>query len=114
MPTTCPSQVLRASLAPQEQIIAAITERLDDNLADAHKVWVQHAFEYAAEQPHVRRAAQANTQENLDKEFEGMVLDRHNADLITRVFKDHRTTEFFTALARRFVYKMVRAAGAAG
>jgi len=30
------------------------------------------------------------------------------------VFKDTETTAFFTALARKFVYEMARAAGRAG
>ncbi len=106
-------------LAPLDQIIAAINERLGGNLTDADKVWVQQAFEYAAEQPHIRQAAKANTEENFgyvfDKDFEGMVLDRHdaNADLIARVFKDRETTEFFTSMARRFVYELARAASSA-
>lgn len=101
-------------LAPLDQIIAAINERLGSNLTDADKVWVQQTFEYAAEQPHIRQAAEANTEENFgyvfDKEFEGLVLDRHdaNAALIARVFRDRDTTEFFTSLARRFVYDLVR------
>jgi len=107
-------------MALLDQIIAAINERLGGNLTEADKVWVQQSFEYAAEQPHIRQAATANTEENFgyvfDKDFEGMVLDRHdaNADLITRVFKDTETTAFFTALARKFVYEMARAAGRAG
>jgi len=104
-------------MALLDQIIAAINERLGGNLTDADKVWVQQAFEYAAEQPHIQQAAQANTEENFgyvfDKAFEGMVLDRHdaNAGLIDRVFKDSETTSFFTALARRFVYELARAVG---
>ena len=86
----------------------------------ARQVWVQQTFKYAAEQPHIRQAATANTEENFgyvfDKAFEGMVLDRHdaNAGLIDRVFKDSETTAFFTALARRMVYELVREAGKAG
>lgn len=104
-------------LAPLDQVIAAINERLGGNLTDADKVWVQQAFEYAAEDPHIQQAARANTPENFgyvfDKQFEGLVLDRHdaNASLIDRVFKDAETTAFFTALARRVVYEMARSAG---
>ena len=107
-------------MALLDQIIAAINERLGGNLTDADKVCVQQAFEYAAEQPHIQQAAQANTEENFgyvfDKSFEGMVLDRHdaNAGLIDRVFKDSETTAFFTALARRMVYELVREAGQVG
>lgn len=106
-------------LALLDQVIAAINERLGGNLTDADKVWVQQTFEYAAEDPHIRQAAQANTKENFayvfDKQFEGLVLDRHdaNADLITRVFKDTDTTAFFTATARSIVYELARQAGEA-
>jgi len=99
-----------------EQVIAEINARLGGNLTDADKVWVQQTFEYAAEDPHIQQAAHANTEENFgyvfDKQFEGLVLDRHdaNADLIDRVFKDRETTEFFTTLARRMVYEMAREA----
>lgn len=97
-----------------DQIIAAINERLGGDLTDADKVWFQQAFEYAAEDPQIQQAAQANTEENFayvfDKEFEGLVLDRHdaNADLIGRVFKDSETTAFLTAMARRIVYELAR------
>ncbi len=103
-------------LALLDQVIAAINERLGGNLTDADKVWVQQAFEYAAEDPHIQQAARANTPENFsyvfDKQFEGLVLDRHdaNAGLIDRVFKDAETTAFFTSLARKMVYEMVRGA----
>ncbi len=103
-----------------DQVIAAINERLGGNLTDADKVWVQQTFEYAAEDPHIRQAATANTEENFgyvfDKRFEGPVLDRHdaNADLINRVFKDPDTTAFFTAMARTIVYELAREAGTAG
>ncbi|MGV8978922.1 MAG: type I restriction enzyme subunit R domain-containing protein [Cellulomonas sp.] len=106
-------------LALIEQVIAAINERLGGNLTDADKVWVQQTFEYAAEDPHIRQAATANTQENFgfvfDKKFEGLVLDRHdaNADLINRVFKDTETTAFFTQMARTIVYELARQAGQA-
>lgn len=75
---------------------------------------------YAAENPHIQQAARANTEENFgyvfDRQFEGLVLDRHdaNADLIGRVFQDADTTAFFTAMARRVVYELARDAGAAG
>jgi len=65
-------------------------------------------------------AALANTEENFgyvfDKDFEGLVLDRHaaNAGLINRVFKDTETTEFFTAMARKIVYELAREAGRVG
>ena len=101
-------------LAPLDEVIAAINERLGGNLTDADKVWVQQAFEYAADDSHIRQAALANSEENFayvfDKEFEGLVLDRHdaNADLIGRVFRDPETTSFFTAMARKLVYEMVR------
>ncbi|NTW42481.1 MAG: hypothetical protein HGA44_21835 [Cellulomonadaceae bacterium] len=81
---------------------------------------MQQAFEYAAEDPHIQQAALANSEENFgyvfDKQFEGLVLDRHdaNADLIGRVFKDRDTTEFFTAVARRIVYELARESGQAG
>ena len=107
-------------LALLDQVIAAINERLGGNLTEADKVWVQQTFEYAAEDPHIQQAAQANTEENFgyvfDKDFEGLVLDRHdaNAGLINRVFKDTETTEFFTAMARKIVYELVREAGKAG
>jgi len=101
-------------MALLDQIIAAINDRLGGNLTDADKVWVQQSFEYAAEDPHIKQAAQANTEDNFayvfDKAFQGLVLDRHdaNAGLISRVFKDTETTDFFTALARRFVYEMAQ------
>lgn len=103
-----------------EQVIAEINARLGGNLTDADKVWVQQTIEYAAEDPHIQQAAAANTEENFgyvfDKQFEGLVLDRHdaNADLISRVFKDRETTEFFTAMARRIVYELARESGRAG
>ena len=106
-------------LALIEQVIAAINERLGGNLTDADKVWVQQTFEYAAEDPHIRQAATANTRENFgyvfDKKFEGLVLDRHdaNADLIIRVFKDTQTTAFFTQMARTIVHELARQAGQA-
>ncbi len=106
-------------LSSLEQVIAEINARLGGNLTDADKVWVQQTFEYAAEDPYIQQAAEANSEENFgyvfDKEFEGLVLDRHdaNAGLINRVFKDRETTEFFTALARRIVYELAREAGRA-
>jgi len=106
-------------MALLDQIIAAINERLGGNLTDADKVWVQQSFEYAAEDPHIQQAAQANTEDNFayvfDPRFQGLVLDRHDAnkDLISRVFKDAETTDFFTELARKIVYEMARAAGGA-
>ena len=106
-------------LALIEQVIAAINERLGGNLTDADKVWIQQTFEYAAEDPHIRQAATANTQDNFgyvfDKKFEGLVLDRHdaNADLINRVFKDTETTAFFTQMARTIVYELARQSGQA-
>jgi len=104
-------------LALIDQVIAAINERLGGNLTDADKVWVQQSFEYAAEDPQIQQAAQANTEDNFayvfNPAFQGLVLDRHdaNADLISRVFKDAATTDFFTELARRVVYEMARDAG---
>jgi type I restriction enzyme R subunit len=102
-----------------DQVIAAINDRLGGNLTDADKVWVQQTFEYAAEDPHIQQTAKANTEENFgyvfDKQFEGLVLDRHdaNAGLIDRVFKDSDTTAFFTAMARKIVYELAREAGKA-
>jgi type I restriction enzyme R subunit len=107
-------------MALLDQVIAAINERLGGNLTDADKLWVQQTFEEAAGDPGIRQAARANTEENFayafDKRFEGLVLDRHdaNADLINRVFKDRETTDFFTALARRMVYELARESGQAG
>jgi len=106
-------------MALLDQVIAAINERLGGNLTDADKVWVQQSFEYAAEDPHIQQAAQANTEDNFayvfDPRFQGLVLDRHDAnkDLISRVFKDAETTDFFTELARKIVYEMAREAGQA-
>ncbi|MDM8084886.1 DEAD/DEAH box helicase family protein [Cellulomonas cellasea] len=106
-------------LALIDQVIAAINDRLGGNLTDADKVWVQQTFEYAAEDPHIRQTARANTEENFgyvfDKQFEGLVLDRHdaNAGLIDRVFKDSDTTTFFTSMARKIVYELARGAGEA-
>jgi type I restriction enzyme R subunit len=52
-------------LALIDQVIAAINERLGGNLTDADKVWVQQSFEYAAEDPQIQQAAQANTEDNF-------------------------------------------------
>jgi type I restriction enzyme R subunit len=104
-------------LTPLEQVIAEINARLGGNLTDADKIWVQQTFEYAAEDAEIQRAARANSEENFgyvfDKQFEGLVLDRHdaNADLINRVFKDRETTDFFTAMARKIVYELARGTG---
>jgi len=71
-------------LALIDQVIAAINERLGGNLTDADTVWVQQSFEYAAEDPQIQQAAQANTEDNFayvfNPAFQGLVLDRHDAN----------------------------------
>jgi hypothetical protein len=109
-----------AKQAALTTIIETVNDKFGTNLAGADQLWVEQQVTAAIEDPHIRNSALANTENNFaytfDRRFEGLVIDRHdaNGEMLRRFLDQPEFADLFTAWARSETFRQVRkhAAGA--
>jgi type I restriction enzyme R subunit len=95
-------------------IIETLNDRFGTNLTQADQLWVDQQITVAVGDAEIHASALANTEDNFaytfDKKFEGVVIDRHDANSeMLRRFLDHpEFAELFTRWARGETYRRVR------
>ena len=91
-----------------------LNEKFGTNLTQAHQLWVEQQVTAAVEDPHIRDSALANTEENFsytfDRRFEGLVIDRHdaNGEMLRRFLDQPEFANLFTAWARGETFRQIR------
>ncbi|HVT63692.1 MAG TPA: type I restriction endonuclease [Mycobacteriales bacterium] len=97
-------------------IIEKLNDRFGTHLTQADQVWVEQQIIVAVDDPEIHSSALANTEENFgftfDRRFEGLVIDRHdaNSEMLRRFLDQPEFAEMFTAWARSETYRQVREA----
>jgi type I restriction enzyme R subunit len=95
-------------------IIKRLNEKFGHELTDADTLAIEQHVVSATEDKDLRAAAKANTLENygyvFDPRFEGLMLDRHeaNAELLHRFLDNPEVNQVFTAWAREESYRRIR------
>lgn len=95
-------------------IIETLNEKFGTNLTQADQVWVQQQLTVTVEDPEIRASALANTEKNFgytfDKRFEGLVIDRHdaNGEMLRRFLDQPDFAAMFTTWARGETFRQIR------
>jgi type I restriction enzyme R subunit len=108
-----------AKQAALSTIIEVLNDKFGTNLTQADQVWVQQQLAVTVEDPEIRASAMANSEQNFgytfDKRFEGLVIDRHdaNGEMLRRFLDQPEFATLFTHWARAETYRQIRDGGAA-
>ncbi len=103
-----------ATQAALSTIIETLNDKFGSNLGQADLVWVQQQLTVTVEDPEIRASALANTEKNFgytfDKRFEGLVIDRHdaNGEMLRRFLDQPEFASLFTTWARGETFRQVR------
>lgn len=103
-----------AKQAALSTIIEVLNDKFGTNLTQADQVWVQQQSAVTVEDPEIRASALANSEQNFgytfDKRFEGLVIDRHdaNGEMLRRFLDQPEFASVFTAWARGETFRQVR------
>jgi type I restriction enzyme R subunit len=100
-------------------IIESLNDKFGTNLTQAEQLWVEQQVTAAVEDPEIRASAIANSEQNFgytfDKRFEGLVIDRHdaNGEMLRRFLDQPEFASLFTTWARGEAYRQIRDDGGA-
>lgn len=103
-----------AKRAALSTIIETLNDKFGTNLTRADQLWVEQQVTAAVEDPAIRASALANSEQNFgftfDKRFEGLVIDRHdaNGEMLRRFLDQPDFASMFTAWARGETFRQVR------
>jgi type I restriction enzyme R subunit len=103
-----------AKQAALSTIIETLNDKFGTNLTQADQLWVEQQVTAAVDDPHIRASALANTEQNFgftfDRRFEGLVIDRHdaNGEMLRRFLDQPDFANLFTAWARGETFRQVR------
>lgn len=103
-----------AKQAALSTIIETLNDKFGSNLGQADLVWVQQQLIVTVEDPEIRASALANTEQNFgytfDKRFEGLVIDRHdaNGEMLRRFLDQPEFASLFTTWARGETFRQIR------
>jgi type I restriction enzyme R subunit len=103
-----------AKQAALSTIIETLNDKFGSNLGEADLIWAQQQLAVTVEDPEIRASALANTEQNFgytfDRRFEGLVIDRHdaNGEMLRRFLDQPEFAGLFTAWARSETFRQIR------
>jgi type I restriction enzyme R subunit len=103
-----------AKQAALSTIIETLNDKFGSNLGEADLIWAQQQLAVTVEDPEIRASALANTEQNFgytfDRRFEGLVIDRHdaNGEMLRRFLDQPEFANLFTAWARSETFRQIR------
>ena len=103
-----------AKKAALSTIIDTLNDKFGTNFQPADQLWVEQAVEVTVADHEIRASALANTEENFgytfDRRFEGLVIDRHdaNGEMLRRFLDQPEFANVFTAWARSETFRQIR------
>jgi len=103
-----------AKKAALSTIIETLNDKFDTTFQPADQLWVEQQLEVTVADPQIRASALANTEENFgytfDKRFEGLVIDRHdaNGEMLRRFLDQPEFATTFTTWARGETFRQIR------
>ncbi len=103
-----------AKKAALSTIIETLNEKFGTTFQRADQLWVEQQLEVTLADPVIRASALANTEENFgytfDKRFEGLVIDRHdaNGEMLRRFLDQPEFATIFTTWARGETFRNIR------
>jgi len=103
-----------AKKAALSTIIETLNEKFGTTFQPADQLWVEQQLEVTIADPVIRASALANTEENFgytfDKRFEGLVIDRHdaNGEMLRRFLDQPEFATIFTTWARGETFRNIR------
>ncbi len=106
--------VNEAKQAALSTIIETLNEKFGTTFQPADQLWVEQQLEVTIADPEIRASALANTEENFgytfDRRFEGLVIDRHdaNGEMLRRFLDQPEFADLFTAWARGETFRQIR------
>ncbi|MDT7539368.1 MAG: type restriction enzyme subunit [Actinomycetota bacterium] len=95
-------------------IIETLNDKFGSHLGQADLLWVEQQLAVTVDDPEIRASALANSEENFgytfDKRFEGLVIDRHdaNGEMLRRFLDQPEFANLFTAWARGEAFRQIR------
>ena len=108
-----------AKQAALSTIIETLNDKFGTHLTEADQLWVEQQVTAALDDPEIRASALANTEQNFaytfDRRFEGLVIDRHdaNGEMLRRFLDQPDFADLFTAWARGETFRQIREDGGA-
>ncbi len=103
-----------AKKAALSTIIETLNDKFGTTFQPADQLWVEQQLEVTIADPEIRASALANTEANFgytfDKRFEGLVIDRHdaNGEMLRRFLDQPEFATLFTAWARGETFRQIR------
>ncbi len=103
-----------AKKAALSTIIETLNDKFGTTFQPADQLWVEQQLEVTITDPGIRASALANTEENFgytfDKRFEGLVIDRHdaNGEMLRRFLDQPDFATIFTTWARGETFRQIR------
>jgi type I restriction enzyme R subunit len=106
--------VNEAKKAALSMIIEILNDKFGTTFQPADQLWVEQQLEVTIADPEIRASALANTESNFgytfDKRFEGLVIDRHdaNGEMLRRFLDQPEFATLFTTWARGETFRQIR------
>ncbi|MDP3712154.1 MAG: DEAD/DEAH box helicase family protein [Mycobacteriales bacterium] len=103
-----------AKQAALSTIIETLNDKFGSNLGQADLLWAEQQLTVTMEDPEIRASALANSEQNFgytfDKRFEGLVIDRHdaNGEMLRRFLDQPEFASLFTTWARGETFRQIR------
>jgi len=103
-----------AKKAALSTIIETLNDKFGTTFQPADQLWVEQQLEVTVADHEIRASALANTEENFgytfDKRFEGLVIDRHdaNGEMLRRFLDQPEFAVIFTTWARGETFRQIR------
>ncbi len=103
-----------AKNAALSTIIETLNDKFGTTFQPADQLWVEQQLEVTIADPQIRASALANTEKNFgytfDKRFEGLVIDRHdaNGEMLRRFLDQPEFASVFTTWARGETFRQIR------
>ena len=103
-----------AKKAALSTIIETLNDKFGTSFQPADQLWVEQQLEVTIADHEIRASAMANTEANFaytfDKRFEGLVIDRHdaNGEMLRRFLDQPEFASVFTNWARGETFRQIR------
>jgi type I restriction enzyme R subunit len=103
-----------AKQAALSTIIDTLNDKFGTTFGQPDLLWVEQQLEVAIEDHEMRASALVNTEQNFgytfDRRFEGMVIDRHdaNGEMLRKFLDQPEFASMFTTWARGEAYRQIR------
>ena len=103
-----------ARRAALSTIIDTLNDKFGTTFTQADQLWVEQQVTAAVADPQIRASALANSEQNFgftfDKRFEGLVIDRHdaNGEMLRGFLDQPEFATIFTTWARGETFRQIR------